>query len=108
MHAHSKSSPPTNAQGADSGAATKNASQDAQLRSAQEESPAQRQRQALAALGKWTGLFGGCVHRLWIAVAKRKEMRDLHEFTEPIQGYCVRRIPPEEITLDERVALGMC
>ena len=108
MRAHSKSSPPSNAQGADSGAAVKNTSEDAQLRSSHKESPEERQRQALAALGKWTGLFGGCVHRLWVAVTRRKEMRDLHEFTEPIQGYCVRRIPPEEITLDERAALGMC
>jgi hypothetical protein len=68
---------------------------------------AERRRAGREALGRWSGLFGECVRRLWVALVKRRELKDLYEFSEPIRGCRVRRIPPEEITTDERMALGL-
>lgn len=106
MRAHGKSSPSLIDQGAEGGVEIPNTShgRDAMVC---EDTPAERQRAALAALGHWTGLFGACVHRMWIAVVEHGDLPDLHEFAEPIKGCKVRRIPPEEITTDERLALGI-
>ena len=58
-------------------------------------------------MGRWAGLFGTAVRRLWVSLVEQQDAEGLYAFSEPVAGYRVRHIPNDEITTDERLALGL-